>query len=39
MLLSLEPLAKMPSPQATELTLALWPPYSLILQLLATSQI
>ena len=38
MLLSLEPLARIPSPQATELTLALCPPYSLTLQLLVTSQ-
>ena len=39
MLLSLDPLARMPSPQATELTRAVWPLYSLTLQLLVTSHI
>lgn len=36
-LLSLDPLARIPSPHATELTRALWPLYSLTRQLLATS--
>jgi hypothetical protein len=38
MLLSLEPLAKIPSPHATELTRALWPLYSFTRQLFVTSQ-